>query len=163
MSLLQQGSCWWIKSEGTLPLWLNRNRFFQLLLASADIFLFLKFYSAFRVKSVSKQTVKNTIIMSKSCTYYGCSSASIDSALSTGAIVGIVIGCLSGVGILIGIIVCIVRLVKKKGPTVAAGQQQQQQQQQTMGMNMMYPQGQMYPPQQYYPPSNYPPKFWDSF
>ena len=55
--------------------------------------------------------------------YYGYSYSNSNTALSTGAIIGIVIGCVGGILTLVGCIVIIIICCNKKP------QQQQQQQQ----------------------------------
>lgn len=72
------------------------------------------------------------------------STCSDSDALSVGAIVGIVIGVLAGIGLLIAIIVIIIICLKKKNnrPTVIPQQQQLQQQQQMQGISVNYGMGQ---------------------
>ncbi|CAF1605967.1 unnamed protein product, partial [Didymodactylos carnosus] len=71
------------------------------------------------------------------------------SLVSTGTIIGIVIGCLAGAAVLIGIIITIVCICKKKN-RVQIPQQQQQQQQQQQGMSFAYPGQYPQQPGQYY-------------
>ena len=73
--------------------------------------------------------------------------------ISTGAIIGIVVGVLSGLALLIGIIIMIIMYNKKKRTILMAPQQQQQaQMQQQIFPTGSYGQGPWQPPPNYPPP-----------
>ncbi|CAF4018201.1 unnamed protein product, partial [Rotaria sp. Silwood1] len=109
--------------------------------------------------------------MTTSCGSYYSSNCYSSTAISVGAIIGIVIGCLAGVALIVGIIITICVLCKKRpqihAPQLQMQQQmqpqmqqqmQQQSQQQYMGpMNFGFGGAQPYPQNMNYPPPGYAP------